>query len=82
MVENMNINDKIQEFLNDDNVPGPQKALLKTFISVNSGQEMTVDFIQASLDKLQQSLGTMNRNTKTGVETYILTRILSTIISE
>ena len=82
MVENMNINDKIQEFLNDDNVPGPQKALLKTFISVNTGQEMTIDFVQANIDKLQNSLATMNRNTRTGVETYILSRVLSTIISE
>jgi len=78
----MNINDKIQEFLNDDNVPGPQKALLKTFISVNTGQEMTIDFVQANIDKLQNSLATMNRNTRTGVETYILSRVLSTIISE
>ena len=78
----MNINDKIQTFFNDENVPGPQKALLKTFISRNNGSEMTVELVQSNIDRLRQSLTTINKHTRTGVETYILIQILSVLISE
>ena len=78
----MNINDKIQSFLSDEKIPGAQKVLLKTFITRTNGQEMTTDFIKTNIEKLQQTLSSTNKNTRTGVELYMLIRILSGLISE